>query len=87
MASERHHRHVLQSQIGQKSNVSHLHITHCVTCVLRTLLFHKITHACVRHDLNQSVLEEQFLSILQCAQVADESWLVAGEESGGEGEE
>lgn len=49
--------------------------------------FYKITHACVRHDLNQSVLEEQFLSILQCASVADESWLVAGEESGGEGEE
>lgn len=49
--------------------------------------FYKITYACVRHDLNQSVLEEQFLSILQCAQVADESWLVAGEESGGEGEE
>lgn len=41
----------------------------------------------VRHDLNQSVLEEQFLSILQCAQVADKSRLVAGEESGGEGEE
>lgn len=74
------------------TKVKYVSSPHNTLCNVRPLMcphasFHKITYACVRHDLNQTVLEEQFLSILQCAQVADESWLVAGEESGGEGEE